>query len=364
MVCRREPIGFGHFLCSHATGRIGQRSSRKSRRGVRQYIGSRSRRNAIQSTALERSDVLDERKKKRVGAGRYALCFGKLTGKSNAECLGTGGRRPARSAFPTCPLIFGFALGTVRKLGAGVGSTQMDGFGVEKKNRRGTTGLLAGTEVAVGWAFRAESVALEHQVSEWLLSKKSNRKYRHWFQTHYANGSLRNANFAISSIDDWAQKWAPAFGPYDAPLVLAVAYRESRFKRTVVSPAGAVGLMQLMPRTGKKFVPNGTDLYHPEGNLRAGIHYLQYLDEFWANRKVPHPDRLHFVLASYNTGPAPVLRAYKRAKSQKLDPARWSGNVELILRSPGRRYAQDIAELSELYRAYWNLRTLRKDPTE
>jgi membrane-bound lytic murein transglycosylase MltF len=115
--------------------------------------------------------------------------------------------------------------------------------------------------------------------------------------------------------------------------------------------------MQLMPRTGRKFVPKGTDLYHPEGNLRAGINYLHFLDNFWANRQVPAPDRLYFVLASYNTGPAPVLRAHKRARSKGLDPTRWHGHVESILRSPGRRYAREIAEIANVYRNYWRLNT-------
>lgn len=227
----------------------------------------------------------------------------------------------------------------------------------KRKNRKGFTGVLSGTEVAVGWAFRAESVGLEEQISTWLEGKKSSRKYRHWFQTHYAQGSLRPANFKISTVDSWALKWADPTGMFDAPLVLAVAYRESRFKRLVVSPAGAVGLMQLMPRTGKKFVPKGTDLYHPEGNLRAGINYLHYLDRFWAERKVPAPDRLYFVLASYNTGPAPVVRAHQRARSKGLNPARWYGHVESILRSPGRRYAREIDEIAMIYRNYWRLKS-------
>jgi hypothetical protein len=93
----------------------------------------------------------------------------------------------------------------------------------KRKNRHGSMGVLSGAEVAVGWAFRAESVALEEQISNWLTSKKSSRRYRHWFQTHYAQGSLRPANYSISTVDPWAKKWADATGLYDAPLVLAVA---------------------------------------------------------------------------------------------------------------------------------------------
>jgi membrane-bound lytic murein transglycosylase F len=227
----------------------------------------------------------------------------------------------------------------------------------KSKNRKGYVGAFPGTQVEIGWAFRAESVALETQLSDWLVRKKSSRRYRHWFQTHYARGSFGPGSHRISSIDSWAQKWARPVPPYDAALVLAVAYRESRFHRTAVSPAGALGLMQLMPRTGKKFLPPGGDLHQPESNLRAGIQYMAFLDDFWKKKGVPLPDRLHFVLASYNTGPAPVVRAHRSAKNKGLDPKKWHGHVESVLRSPGRRYAREISELALCYRAYMQVLT-------
>jgi membrane-bound lytic murein transglycosylase MltF len=69
------------------------------------------------------------------------------------------------------------------------------------------------------------------------------------------------------------------------------------------------------------------------------------------------PDRLHFVLASYNTGPAPVVRAHRTAKNKGLDPRKWHGHVESVLRSPGRRYAREISELALCYRAYMQVLT-------
>jgi membrane-bound lytic murein transglycosylase F len=220
------------------------------------------------------------------------------------------------------------------------------------RRKGGFTGVLEGTNVKIGWALRVESFALETQISDWLGQKKNSRRYRHWFQTHYARGSLKTNTYQISTLDDWAKRWANPEPPYDAALVLAVAYKESRFQRTAISPAGAVGLMQLMPRTGRKFLPKGGDLHHPESNLRAGINYLAFLDQFWAKRGVPLNERVHFVLASYNTGPAPVVRAHRRARDKGLDPTKWHGNVESVLRSPGRRYAKEIFDLALCYRAY------------
>ena len=84
----------------------------------------------------------------------------------------------------------------------------------------------------------------------------------------------------------------------DPDLVHAVIRAESAYRPEVVSPKGAIGLMQVMPGTGKRFGVN--DLEQPEGNLRAGTAYLRHLmDRF---NSVP------LVLAAYNAGEGAVIR--------------------------------------------------------
>ena len=216
---------------------------------------------------------------------------------------------------------------------------------------RADIGPLSGTHVSLGWAFRKESVGMERSFSEWVESHRKSRKYNAIFRSAYGQRNALHTKKRISSLDAILYKHA-APAPYDAPLLMAVAFKESRFQRSVVSPAGAIGLMQLMPATGRRFLPEGTSLQEPEGNLRAGIRYLLFLDRYWEKKGVPADERIHFVLASYNTGPAPVERAYYRAKKEGLDPHRWNGHVEEVLRSPGRRYARETLELADLYRAY------------
>lgn len=77
----------------------------------------------------------------------------------------------------------------------------------------------------------------------------------------------------------------------DANLVAAVARNESRFRMDQVSPKGAIGLMQLMPATAKRFSVDPCD---PEGNVRGGIRYLRVLHDRFRNPL--------FVLAAYNAG--------------------------------------------------------------
>ena len=83
----------------------------------------------------------------------------------------------------------------------------------------------------------------------------------------------------------------------DARLVRAMISVESGYQERARSPKGAMGLMQLMPATARRF--NVTDPYNPQANIEGGIRYLRtLLDRF--------PERL--ALAAYNAGEAAVDR--------------------------------------------------------
>ncbi|MEW6546792.1 MAG: lytic transglycosylase domain-containing protein [Bacillota bacterium] len=99
------------------------------------------------------------------------------------------------------------------------------------------------------------------------------------------------------------QAWAPLAGQIaaehglDPALVLAVIQAESGGDPLAVSPAGALGLMQVMP---DKFSPH-EDPFDPETNLRAGCAYLRkMLDRYGGD--------LELALAAYNSGPGAVDR--------------------------------------------------------
>jgi hypothetical protein len=82
-------------------------------------------------------------------------------------------------------------------------------------------------------------------------------------------------------------------------LVAAVVQAESKFKPTARSGAGAIGLMQLVPRTGRWM--GARDLTNPAQNIAAGAKYLRYLhDRFDGNETK--------VIAAYNAGEGNVQR--------------------------------------------------------
>ena len=106
-----------------------------------------------------------------------------------------------------------------------------------------------------------------------------------------------------------------------ATLVEAVAWRESRFNQTAISPKGAMGVMQLMPATARLL---GVDASDTRANIEGGVAYLsQMLHRFEGD--IPR------ALAAYNAGPGAVqryggvppyaeTRAYVRAILDRVGP--------------------------------------------
>jgi hypothetical protein len=82
-------------------------------------------------------------------------------------------------------------------------------------------------------------------------------------------------------------------------LVAAVVQAESRFKPTARSGAGAIGLMQLVPRTGRWM--GARDLTNPAQNVAAGAKYLKYLHERFDGNETK-------MIAAYNAGEGNVKR--------------------------------------------------------
>ena len=106
----------------------------------------------------------------------------------------------------------------------------------------------------------------------------------------------------------WAliQKYAPARG-LDPYVIAALMAQESTFDADIRSHANAIGLMQIVPATGRRYartlrIPRFTaaKLTDPEINVRIGTAYFADL--------VEHFGGVHYALASYNAGPSPVSR--------------------------------------------------------
>ncbi len=127
---------------------------------------------------------------------------------------------------------------------------------------------------------------------------------------------------------------------WDWRLLASLICQESRFLPDVTSGAGAYGLMQIMPETGKSM---GIDItLSPRNNILAGIKYLGRLNSMFSERVPDENERIRFILASYNAGPGHVLDAMKLAGKNGHDPLKWEDNVALwMLKKSEPRYYND-----------------------
>lgn len=124
-------------------------------------------------------------------------------------------------------------------------------------------------------------------------------------------------------FDEIIQKAADQFG-LEPALVKAVISIESRGNPQAVSPAGAQGLMQLMPKTAADL--GVTDPFDPAQNIKAGTRYLsQLLDRYQGNLKL--------ALAAYNWG---------------------MGNVEKNSQALPKETRNYIVQVEKQYQAYLN----------
>lgn len=142
-----------------------------------------------------------------------------------------------------------------------------------------------------------------------------------------------------------APKWTPANGwQVDPALVFAHTLQESVFRPTVVSPAGARGLMQIMPAAARDHAGelgvsgNAADLNRPTVNLAFGQAHLRTLSQSNATGGL-----LPKVIAAYNAGPQPVDRWNTQIRDNG-DPLLWMESIP---------YWETRGYVATVLRNYW-----------
>ena len=112
---------------------------------------------------------------------------------------------------------------------------------------------------------------------------------------------------------------------------------------------GAIGVMQIMPATGKELGVG--DITKLDSNIHAGAKYMRFMiDRYYADEPMSEIEKMLFAFASYNAGPARI-RAL-RAKTQKrgLDPNRWFNHVEIV--AAGEIGPETVTYVANIYKYY------------
>lgn len=151
----------------------------------------------------------------------------------------------------------------------------------------------------------------------------------------------------ITQFDRYFSKYSKRnFGPnFDWRYFKAQAIAESRLKKDAQSHVGAVGLMQIMPKTYAEIVKRSRYIKgsgdNPKWNIAAGIFYNRSIwNIFKAER--PFQDRLDFMFGSYNAGKGNILKAQKRTLSANLNPNLWASIEKTLPRVTGKHSKETI----------------------
>jgi len=138
----------------------------------------------------------------------------------------------------------------------------------------------------------------------------------------------------------------------DFLLMAAQGYQESRLHQYARSPVGAIGIMQIMPETGRLLKVG--DITQLEPNIHAGVKFMSDLrNRNFANEPMDDLNKGLFSFAAYNAGPNRVRQLRQEAEQRGLNPNVWFGNVEQIASERiGRETVTYVANIFKYYVAY------------
>jgi membrane-bound lytic murein transglycosylase MltF len=139
---------------------------------------------------------------------------------------------------------------------------------------------------------------------------------------------------------------------FDYLMMAAQGYQESRLEQDAKSAVGAVGVMQLMPETGKE--QKVGDIRKLEPNVHAGVKYMRFIrNSFFETEPMDELNKALFTFAAYNAGPGRIRQLRRETAARGLDPNVWFGNVErLASERIGRETVTYVSNIYKYYMAY------------
>jgi membrane-bound lytic murein transglycosylase MltF len=207
-------------------------------------------------------------------------------------------------------------------------------------------------------AIRKNSPRLMNELRTWIAKYGERTMFGNLMLQRY----LKNTKFARSAtapeelrrfeqLVDLFRKYGDQY-QVDFLLLLAQGFQESGLDQNVRSQAGAIGVMQVLPSTGKELKVG--DITRVENNIHAGVKYIRFMvDEYFANEPMERLDKGLFAFAAYNAGPNRVRQLRKEAASRGLDPNVWFNNVERIASERiGRETVTYVSNIHKYYIAY------------
>jgi membrane-bound lytic murein transglycosylase MltF len=210
-------------------------------------------------------------------------------------------------------------------------------------------------------AFRKENPKLREVVNTWVRKHGKGDAFRNTIERRYLDGTKYAKNAAADAerqkflaVIEMFKKYGTQYD-LDYLLMAAQGYQESTLDQDVKSPVGAIGVMQVMPPTGKEL--NVGDITNVESNIHAGVKYMRFMeDQYFANEPMDKLNRALMTFASYNAGPGRIRTLRNEAEKRGLDRNVWFGNVERV--ASERIGRETVTYVSNIYKYYITYRLI------
>lgn len=215
------------------------------------------------------------------------------------------------------------------------------------------TPLRTGAHIA--WAIRKGCPQLEAVVNDFVARNAKGTAIGNQILARY----LKNAKYVkdagseaerkkFLTLAQYFQKYGDQYD-VDWLLMVAQGYQESQLDQAVKSPVGAIGVMQVMPATGRDLKVG--DVREAEANIHAGVKYMRWMiDQYYGNEPMTKLDKALFAFASYNAGAGRISQLRKEAAKRGLDPNVWFHNVEYV--AAEKIGAETVTYVANIYKYY------------
>jgi len=186
----------------------------------------------------------------------------------------------------------------------------------------------------IGWAIRKGSPKLSAEILAYMkanltkgvITGRVKQYMKKVKQIKNSAGTEEAKRFeqTFALFEKYGQKYH-----FDPLMLAAQGFQESQLNQNAKSPVGAIGVMQIMPATGKEL--NVGDIRTTESNIHGGAKYMdQLMTKYFPDAEFDEVNRTLFAFASYNCGPGNVSKMRKAAENGGLDPDLWFNNVEVV----------------------------------
>ena len=216
--------------------------------------------------------------------------------------------------------------------------------------------LREGAEI--GWAVRPDNAKLLATLNR-AIAEITGNMHQWSDETRSYLAKLKQLHTATQGADmqrfhDTVEIFRRYAGQYrfDTLLLVAQGYQESRLDQRAHSRVGAVGLMQLMPQTGRALGVG--DISKAEPNVHGGAKYMaQLMDDYFKDVPFDEQNRNLFAFAAYDVGPGEIQSLRRKAEAEKLDPNVWFNNVERVAAARvGQEPVRYVRNIYKYYVAY------------